>query len=98
MLDECYEPPSTYDVSKAAEFAQQSYARWAMQEIIRYVGKNSNTPIYILMEEFRSKMDDAACEAKDPSKNFMFSVAYDVATDVLDYFLTYEERAYKPFA
>lgn len=93
IMDECYEPPNTYDVSKAV-FAQQSYARWAVGEVIRYIEKRPEMEVCMLIEEFRNKMDDAACKAKTPEKNFMFSVAYDVATDVLDYVL---EHHVEPF-
>lgn len=64
-------------------FAQKSYSNWAKKEIDRYLAQNKGDSIDAV-EEFRSMMDSFACNAKTAEANFMFSVAYDVATDVLD--------------
>ena len=37
-----------------------------------------------LVEKFREKMDNFACEAKTGAANLVFSASYDVATYVLD--------------
>lgn len=65
-------------------FAQRSYTRWAMDEINRYICKNEDLPVIELLEAFRLKMDRFACDARTDHGKFMFSVAYDVATNMLD--------------
>lgn len=67
-----------------ALFAQGSYNRWAMKEIDKYIAQNKDRSIIEVLEEFRYKMDRFACNARTGEANFMFSVAYDVVTDMLD--------------
>lgn len=67
-----------------AILAQGSYCHWATEEIERYIAQNKGRPIIEVIEEFRHRMDCFACNAKTAEANFMFSVAYDVATDMLD--------------
>lgn len=66
-----------------ALFAQESYTRWAMKEIDDYLAQNNGGSIEIL-EEFRKNMDYFACNARTDHAKLMFSVAYDVATNLLD--------------
>lgn len=79
-----YNPPSNYYGFKKAEFEFISYSRSAIGEIYLCLLENQNKNPIDTIEEFRSKMDDFACYAQNGMANFMFSVYYDVATDVLD--------------
>lgn len=83
LRDEWYNPPITYH-QKRAEFEYDSYKRSAINEIKMYLMSNDSKNPIIAVEEFRHMMDVFACETKDGNSNFMFSVYYDVATDVLD--------------
>lgn len=87
LRDEWYKPPSSYYHRKRIEFEYQSYARSAMDEICFYLmGLENENPI-TAMENFRYMVDHFACSTKNGSMNFMFSIYYDVATDVLDVLL-----------
>lgn len=78
-----YESPILY-FQRKIEFEYKSYQHSALGEIRQYlIRHNKENPIKML-EEFRYQMDVFACETKNPTANFMFSVYYDVATDVLD--------------
>ena len=66
------------------KFEMASYRRWAIEECRRYLLQNSDWPPVIAMENFRALMDEAACEATTASQNYTFSIAYDIATEVLD--------------
>lgn len=66
-------------------FEQLSYSRWAANELLNCVMKQSSkTPVKVI-EEFISKMDMYSCMNSNAS--FMFSVAHDTAEDILDVFL-----------
>lgn len=81
-----YGSPMLY-FQKKIEFEYKSYQHSALEEIKRcLIRHNKEDPIKML-EEFRYQMDCFACETKNPTANFMFSVYYDVATDVLDVLL-----------
>ena len=87
LRDEWYEPPSSYYHRKRIEFEQQSYARSAMNEICFYLMEHENENPITAVENFRYMVDAFACETKNGDANFMFSVYYDVASDVLDVLL-----------
>lgn len=74
------------------EFDHKSYARSAMNEIERYLMLNQNGDMVDAVDRFRSMVDDLACSAKTPNGKYMYAVYYDVATDVMDMFLTLERR------
>lgn len=78
-----YDPPMTY-LQKRIEFEYKSYQCSALEEIERYLTKHNKEDPIEMLEEFRYQMDCFACETKNPTANFMFSVYYDVATDVMD--------------
>lgn len=78
-----YGPPILY-FQKKIEFEYKSYKHSALEEIKRYLIKHNKEDPIKMLEEFRYQMDCFACETKNPTANFMFSVYYDVATDVLD--------------
>ncbi len=59
-----------------------SYSRWAADEIIHELEMNKDIPPLIILEEFRNKMDDYACE--NLRNSFIFSEAYDVVTIIID--------------
>jgi hypothetical protein len=40
-----------------------------------------------IIEEFRDEMDCFSCQAKDMEVSIAFSIAYDTAVDILDYFM-----------
>ncbi len=82
--DEWYKPPTTYYKRKRVDFEYQSYKRSAVDEIKLYLMAHQDQNPVELIEEFRHMMDCAACETKRGSANFMFSIYYDVATDILD--------------
>lgn len=62
-------------------FAQQSYSIWAVKEIYREVSGKTNIPPIVVIEDFAERMDEYSMMCKETS--FMFSVAYDVACDIL---------------
>ena len=63
-------------------FQQQAYSLWAAKEIYFRLAKNETYSPAYLVEDFANKMDDYACKRKETS--FMFSIAHDVAIDILD--------------
>lgn len=84
----------TYDLKypqkncRASYFDQRSYARWAAQECYVWCLSHIDTPIISAVEEFRDRMDDYSTRPHDDrDTSVMFSIAYDVATDILDILL-----------
>ena len=63
-------------------FEQQTYSLWAAKEIYFKLVKNEELPPAYVVEDFATKMDIYACKNKETS--FMFSIAHDVAIDILD--------------
>ena len=83
--------PRTWKM-KASKFAHESHSNWALCELELYLLKHDGEKnIYDLIEDFRYLMDNYACNAKTPETNFMFSVAYDVTTEVLDAMLVVDQ-------
>ena len=70
---------------RSSRFEQSSYTRWAAKEVLRYVKEHNTIPPVMAIEEFVRKMDAYSCMNKHTS--YMFSVAHDVAEDILDIFL-----------
>ena len=87
LRDEWYKPPMRYYHRKRADFEYQSYKRSAMDEIKFYLMEHENEDPVSAVEEFRYMMNRFACETKNGGVNFMFSIYYDVATDILDVLL-----------
>lgn len=87
LRDEWYKPPSGYYHRKRADFEYQSYARSAMDEIRFYLMEHENENPITAVENFRYMVDGFACKTKNGGANFMFSVYYDIASDVLDVLL-----------
>lgn len=90
LRDEWYKPPSSYYHRKRIEFERQSYTRSAMDEIRFYLMGHENENPITAVEDFRYMVDCFACKTKNGEANFMFSVYYDVATDILDVLLGME--------
>lgn len=86
-----YQPPESYKELDRATFEYQSYKRWALVELRNYICKkclHEDFSIFETVEEFRALMDQYSCESKSGECNFIFAVAYDVATDVLDHLIS----------
>lgn len=82
-----YTTPSSYYCNRSV-FEQQSYRHSAIIEIKQYLIDHKDQNPTDAVQDFRDMMDLASCESKvGTTKNFMFSVYYDVATDVLDVLL-----------
>lgn len=61
------------------------YEQWAVKEIIDEIWK-SDKNVIDTVEDFRKRMDDYAC--KNTKSSYIFSIAYDQATAVLDYLIS----------
>ena len=87
--DRWYKSPESYYDKKKVNFEYQSYKRSAIDEIkIWLLDHRDQNPIDAV-EDFRHQVDIFACETKNGGANFMFSIYYDVATDVLDMLISY---------
>lgn len=80
---EDYQPPKTYQMNKG-KFMHRSFKSWAIKEIRIYILTNFDLSAIEALEQFRQMMDDFACQSTNGTNSFMFSTAYDVATDILD--------------
>lgn len=84
IRDRWYKPPRNYYKIKNIDFTYQSYKRSAIEEIKIYLSKHpAQNPIDVL-EKFRHIVDHFACRTTSGSASFMFSVYYDVTTDIID--------------
>lgn len=84
LQKESYKAPTTYYNQKIINFEYQSYNYSAINEIRDYLTEHKNEDPIKAIEDFRYQMDCFACESRTGVANFMFSIYYDVATDVLD--------------
>lgn len=67
------------------EFRKRSYARRTASEILKRIQKNPQIPPMKVVEEFVRKTDEySGIEHDDRNDSFIFYVAHDVATDILD--------------
>ena len=64
----------------------RSYSNWARQEVIKYVKENPDKTAIESVEKFIRMMDCYSC--KNPKTSIVFSIAHDVALDILDHLLT----------
>lgn len=87
LREGCYNSPTIYHARKKVEFKCQSYQHAAIEEIKLYLLEHKNQDPLSAIEDFRYQVDCFACEAQDGDTNFMFSIYYDVATDILDILL-----------
>lgn len=67
---------------------QRSYERWAAQEMINRLSKAKD--IYYEADRFIYEMNEFSTKGHPNCK--MFSIAYDVGTEMLDYMLTVREE------
>lgn len=81
-LEEWYDLPRRYEQKFLLQW--ESYKRTAIDEIKYYLMEHEDVNPISALEEFRCQMDDNACKSGSSEANFMFSVYYDVASDILD--------------
>lgn len=67
-------------------FAQRSYQQWAVDEILKSIKESKSIPTITVLEDFIRKMDDFSCRGGEGG--LIFSVAYDVATEILNIVIT----------
>ena len=84
LEDEWYHPPTTYIGVKKMQFELLSYQRWALAEIKKVIRVNWDTHPMDTLDWFIHSLDKKACETTSPQVNYVFSIAIDVAREVLD--------------
>lgn len=67
-------------------FAQRSYQKWAVDEIIKSIEESKSIPPITVLDDFIRKMNDFACRGGEGG--FIFSVAYDIAIEILNIVIT----------
>lgn len=67
-------------------FAQVSYSRWAASTLIKELESHPKDPPLLVVEKFRDKMNEYSLLNRNTS--YIFSVAYDVAQDIVDRLIT----------
>lgn len=65
-------------------YKQCVYGKWALLEIRQYLLEHAQDPLELAIEQYRKLMDEYCLQAKNEDTSIMFSVAYDVATEMLD--------------
>ena len=63
-------------------YEQRCHALWAANEILRAVKQHQMIPAAVVVENYADKMDTFS--TMNPKTSFMFSVAKDIAEDILD--------------
>lgn len=67
------------------EFRKRSYGRWAAEEILKSIKRHPDISPMQTVEEFVRATDKfSGIEHDERNDSFIFSVAHDVATDILD--------------
>lgn len=66
-------------------FERRSYQRWAVDEILRSIDNSKHVSPIVVVENFIRKTE--AFSHRNSKANLIFSVAHDVATDILDILL-----------
>lgn len=67
------------------EFRKRSYGRWAAEEILKSIQRHRNISPMEVVEEFVLRTNEfSGIEHDERNDSFIFSVAHDVATDILD--------------
>lgn len=79
-----YEYPSAWYMMAKRDLEMDSYVKWAAREVRDYVVKHPEKPVTEAVEDFRIKMDQFSCSSKKSLQSFIFSVAYDTTTEILD--------------
>lgn len=82
MFDHLFEPERDWP---KYEFHKRSYGRWAAEEILKNIQHHQDISPIEVVEEFVRKADEfSGIEHDERNDSFIFSVAHDVATDILD--------------
>ena len=92
LKEKDYQAPISYYRLKKASFEYRSYCRSGIEELKDYLRKHPDQNPIDVIEEFRYQMDIFACKTKNGGANFMFSVYYDVATNILDELLVIDKE------
>lgn len=67
------------------EFRKRSYGRWAAEEIIACIQRQPDRSPLEIVEDFVYATDIySGIEHNDRNDSFIFHVAHDIATDILD--------------
>lgn len=74
----------TYAVNSEL-FRQESYSRWATDELLNRMRKHPDTPPLVIMEEFRDQMDGFSTYSQQSS--LIFSTAKETAQWAIDLLL-----------
>lgn len=61
-------------------FLQETYSRWAAEEILKCIQENESRPPVAVVEEFKDRMNHYSLMNR--SSSYIFSVAYDIAMDI----------------
>ena len=80
-----YEPKCAWPKDN---FERYCYAKWAVDEILRYLMDRKDTHPIVVIEDFVSKMN--AYSFANRKFSLMFSIARDIAEDILDMFRAME--------
>lgn len=72
-------------------FYELSYRQWAAYEILDLLKQEDEDHLVINdLEDIRKMFDDFACRAAGDDARHMFSIAYDIATEMVDIILGME--------
>lgn len=85
-----YAKPRYYDGMKRMKettIANQSYRRWALRELGDFLSSCPDHEPIFLLEKYRSVMNDKACNGKTEEFRYVFTMCYEVATEVMDMLL-----------
>ena len=67
------------------EFRKRSYQRWAAEELSKCIRKHPNESVLKTVEDFvRKTKEYSEIDHDDRNDSFIFQVACDVTTDILD--------------
>ena len=64
----------------------RSYANWARKEIVKFIKEHPGESPTDLLEIFVGNMNRYSC--MNPKTSMIFSIAHDIALDILDELLT----------
>lgn len=93
-----FDPEHIYFCSNQTQFMLYAYRNWAIDDLIERVEEEIDLPFksYFgpinFIEKYRERMDDFACKAKTEEANLLFSIAYDLGTEVLDILISRREN------
>ena len=67
------------------EFDNKAYSIWAADELIMYIDRHASWPVVRSVESFRYMVSDYSRTVTNYSEaNFVFKIAEEVASDVMD--------------